>query len=247
MKYKLIVLWICVFTPFANANTRYINKIPDFTQTEIKGASFGNGQQFCGPTAVSNSIIWLSKSKDSQADLIKKLASKPYMNTSLKNGTGTKGMLKGIHKISRELFGNYRTLTYKGWRIHQKKYSSGEKAPDINWLKEGISAKSAVWLNIGWYKRAANHIDFVRTGGHWVTLVGHQGKNTLIIHDPAPRAGKHFANEYVRAEKLRSGKLTGKKKGLPISAKGFLALKEGMHIKKKADYAIIDGAIILRL
>ena len=244
---KLLILWICLSTPLAYANTRYINQIADFTQTDVIGASYGNGQQFCGPTAVSNSIIWLSNDRYSQLDLIKKLASKPYMNTSLKNGTGTKGMLRGIHKITNELFGRYTSLSYQGWRKHQKKYSTDKKVPDLKWLQQGISAESSVWLNIGWYKRAPNHVDLIRTGGHWVTLVGYQGNNTLILHDPSPRAGKSFANEYVRIEELKSGKLTGKKQGLPIDAKGFLALKEGMHMKKKADYAIIDGAIQLRL
>ena len=67
--------------------------------------------------------------------------------------------------------------------------------------------------------------------------------NVLIVHDPAPRAGQSFANEYVQTSMIRSGMLEGKLAGLPRLAKGYLRLGNGMHIKSGADVAIVDGAI----
>lgn len=64
----------CLSTP-AVGTTNFADPIPDFTQTDIKGNLSGNGEQFCAPVAVSNSIMWLANFDTGQAELIKKLAS----------------------------------------------------------------------------------------------------------------------------------------------------------------------------
>ncbi|MEM8723417.1 MAG: hypothetical protein AAGE84_29730 [Cyanobacteria bacterium P01_G01_bin.39] len=249
--FKVIKYWIftivvvCLSYP-SHATTEFANQIPDFTQTDIRSNYYGNGQQFCAPVAVSNSIMWLANLEYGQVELIEKLASSNYMNTNLQNGTGTTGVLNGVDRIARELFGSYERLEYQGWRKHPSRFLSTSRIPQIEWVKNGISDNSAVWLNIGWYKYDSLQDEYQRVGGHWVTVVGHH-QDTLVIHDPSPRAGKTFANEYVRVQRLSSGTLTGKKAGLPISARGFYTLNEGMHIKSSADYAIIDGAVVFEL
>ena len=243
----LIPLLLLLFLPLVTfSNTLYINEIPDFLQTSVKGGNSGNGQQYCAPAAVSNSLFWLNNKTDGQLSLIKKLASKKYMNTSLRNSTGTTGLLRGVSKISKELFGGYRLLEYQGWRKHPKKYSKGVKIPQYEWLTNGVSQTSATWLNIGWYKHYKDSNEYSRVGGHWVTLVGYSN-DAIIIHDPSPRAGSSFQNEYVTITPLKSGTLVGNKKGLPTSAKGYYSLGEGMHIKSRADLAILDGAVRLQL
>ncbi|MEL6440597.1 MAG: C39 family peptidase [Cyanobacteria bacterium J06621_8] len=245
-KYLIFIIFgVCLSYP-SYATTNFVNQIPDFTQTDIKGIQNGNGQQFCAPVAVSNSIMWLANLKYGQAELIQKLASPNYMNTSLQNGTGTTGLLIGTDKIARELFGSYKRLEYQGWRKHSQRFSSKIKTPQLEWIKDGISRNSAVWLNIGWYEYDSFQDEYIRTGGHWVTVVGYS-QDTLILHDPSPRAGKAFSNEYVQVDKLTSGILTGQKAGLPILAKGFYSLGNGMHLKSNADYAIIDGAVLFEL
>ena len=220
--------------------------VPDFTQTDVRGAGSGNGQQYCAPVAVSNSFIWLGDSNQSQLRLIEKLASSDYMNTSLKNGTGTTGVLRGADKLAKEMFGGYAQLEYQGWRKHPAQYSRGVKVPRLDWIVNGINEKSAVWVNVGWYRYNSATDEYRRIGGHWVTLVG-ADRNRLIFHDPAPRAGRDFANEYVTISRVESGMLTGKKSGLPTSARGYIVLGKGMHIKSSADTAIIDGVVKLRL
>ena len=246
IEYWILVIVSVFLSSTSHATTNYANQIPDFTQTDLQGSHIGDGQQFCGPVAVSNSIVWLSNFKGEQVKLIEKLASPGYMNTSLQNGTGTAGLMNGIDRIARELFKSYKRLEYQGWRKHPKRFSSAIKTPQLEWIKNGISSDSSVWLNIGWYKYDNWQKKYERIGGHWVTVVGHD-RDVLVLHDPSPRAGKAFSNEYVQVHRLSSGTLTGKKAGLPISATGFYSLDEGMHLKSGADLAIIDGAVILEL
>ncbi|WP_444911329.1 C39 family peptidase [Microbulbifer sp. PAAF003] len=242
---KYIITLILVVSTQAIANSAYINEIPDFTQTDIIQKKYGYGKQLCGPVAASNSLFWLNNQRLDQITLIKRLASKNYMNTSLNNGTGTSGMLRGIDKISNELFGRVKLLEYQGWRKHPAQYSNGAKVPSVQWLKEGVNSNSTVLINVGWYK--LDGIDtYKRVGGHWVTLVGYTS-GSLIIHDPAPRAGSSFANEYVKVSTIQSGTLTGNKKGLPRPAIGYIQLGQGMHIKSSTDLALIDGAIKLKI
>ena len=66
--------------------------------------------------------------------------------------------------------------------------------------------------------------EYKRVDGHWVTPVGSNGKQ-LIFHDPSPRAGGGFSNEFE-----------GRKSGLPTKEKG-------MHIKSSAEFTIIDGVV----
>jgi len=51
----------------------------------------------------------------------------------------------------------------------------------------------------------------------------------------------------VNIEKIKIGTLTGEKSGLPTSAKGRYILGKGMHLNSKADTAILDGVVRLKL
>lgn len=241
-----ILFVFCLCSPWCHATTAFINKIPDITQTQVKGSKTGNGRQYCAPVAVANSLAWMSGRTPQSMAMIRKLGSSQYMNTSLKNGTGTSGVLRGVNKLALEIFGGYKILEYEGWRKHPASYSTGIKLPNLKRLKSAVSEKSAAWLNIGWYRFNKSNREYLRIGGHWVTLVGSNHRQ-LILHDPAPRAGKSFANEYVTYHQIQAGTLVGNKQGLPRPARGYLQLGEGMHIKSKADVAIIDGVVYFEL
>ncbi|HAV14577.1 MAG TPA: hypothetical protein DCX06_13965 [Opitutae bacterium] len=235
---KLISILIPLLPYVVIGSIAYIDEIPDYTQ---------KNSQYCAPVAASNGLIWLSKQKGSKQErLIKKLASRRYMDTSDKDGTGTTGVLNGLGKVAKELFGTYSELEYQGWRLHPPQYSKGISKPDINWIKDGVSQSSMVLLNVGWYTHDAKKDVYERVGGHWVTLVGFEGE-MLVIHDPAPRAGKSFQNEEVQIKLIQEGNLEGKKSGLPTTANGRYILGAGMHLNSRADVAIIDGAVRLKL
>lgn len=243
---KIVFVLLILFPLTSLSEQSLINDIPDFTQTNVKGASSGNGQQYCAPVAVSNSLVWLSNNQHRQLEFINTLASKSYMNTSLKNGTGTTGVLRGVDKLSVELFGGYKELVYEGWRKHPQHFSQGVKIPDIERLKTYITKKSAAWINVGWYRYRKQSNEYQRIGGHWVTLVGVEADH-LIIHDPAPRAGRDFENEYVKYSVIENGTMTGNKAGLPVEAEGYISLGDGMHIRRKADFAIVDGVVYFKI
>ena len=240
---KRTLLVLCL-VPWAIAVGGNLNgSIPDFTQTDVGP---GAGQQFCAPTAVSNSLIWLMGGRGNQAQLVTLLASSSYMNTSLKNGTGTSGVLRGVHRYVNEHLGGYRTLSYQGWRKHPAKFGTGTRVPTIGFVERGVHRRSAAWINVGWYRRGETQREYRRVGGHWVTLVGiDTRKRQIIINDPAPRASN--GQEYVTYRQLLGGRLVGKKQGLPTDAKGYLELGTGMHLHRKADTAIIDGVVLLEL
>lgn len=229
----------------AASNTAYINQIPDFTQSHISGWQHRKGSQYCGPVAVSNSLYWLAEMKGSQQNLIKQLASARYMDTDITKGTRTTQLLDGVHSMAIDLLGGYASLEYQGWKLHPAIFSTGIEVPDIRWFTQGVTQDSAVWLNVGWYKYDRQRNLYYRVGGHWVTLVGYDG-NILILHDPAPRAGQSFANEYVHTAMIGNGALAGRVAGLPRPARGYLLLGKGMHIKSNADVGIVDGAIRFR-
>jgi hypothetical protein len=226
----------------AASNTVFIDEIPDFTQSDIHGRQHGYGAQYCAPVAVANSFYWLADMNGDEGDLVKLLASDRYMNTDTARGTTTTQFLNGVHAIAIELFGSYETLEYQGWKRHPRAFATGKTAPEWGWIIAGITADSAVWLNVGWYRYNPVNNRYTRIGGHWVTVVGYDG-NKLVIHDPAPRAGQSFANEYVHVSQLRGGMLDDPRSGLFRPARGYLVLGTGMHVKSTADIAIIDGAV----
>jgi hypothetical protein len=233
---------------YGSSNNSFYNEIPDILQTK-KTANFpGGGKQFCGPVAVSNSLVWLKGIQDEayQIELVHKLSKPEYMNTNTINGTGTVGLIRGIDKYVTEVWGGYKKLEYSGWRKSPKKYRSMLDKPTVLFMQKGLNRKASAWLNIGWYKLDKLNNEYQRIGGHWVTLVGYED-GRLIIHDPAPRAGKNFSNEFISYSILAAGKLVGNKKGLPKKAKGFIRLENGMHIPKRADAAIIDGVVLLQI
>ncbi len=130
-------------------------------------------------------------------------------------------------------------------RSIRRSTQAGESIPDFRWIANGVADDSAVWLNVGWYRIDEPSKTYNRVGGHWVTLVGYD-TDRLIIHDPAPRAGHVFANEYVHVSVIQQGILADSRTGSYRPAKGYLLLGEGMHIKSIADVAILDGAIKFR-
>jgi len=245
--------------------TEKVDSVPDMTQTDPAAKLPNGGRSHCGPVAVSNSLMWLAgngfenlspnlqEPGKAHFEIARSLGSKKYMNTNLETGTGAGGVLEGLARYIDDKGYEYSYLKFQGWRKHPERFGLGEPIPDLNWLKSGIEGNSAVSLNIGWYEYNPSTNEYARIGGHWVTLVGYgvdeKGKADpaiLIIHDPAPRGGKN-PHDYVRMELIDAGRLTGRQSGLPRSAKGYYKMTGGMHVKKTADFGILDCAVVLKM
>lgn len=244
--------------------SKKVASTPDLMQRNSKLTN--SGISYCAPVAVTNSLAWLAahefpkllptRSRDMESAMLEVagvLGSAKYMNTDPNKGTGCSGVMKGVSRYIRDRGYEYERLEMQGWRKHARAFPPVAAIPQLAWIKKGLIGKSAVWLNVGWYKYDQSTNEYNRIGGHWVTLVGYErdrrrkDPTVLIIHDPAPRAGRSFSNEFVSVEKIQSGTLTGEKAGLPRNAEGYYKLGSGMHLNKKADVAILDVTVVLEM
>lgn len=243
-----------------------LKQMPDLLQTDERGSFAGNGNNFCAPVSVSNSLIYLSRTEfpeilngpsDSildQYSMVNLLASKDYFDTDLKIGTGVSGVVNGTNKFLEERGCKIKCLEYQGWRRHPEEFSSGETVPNLDWIREGLINGGAIWLNLGWYKRIDDTPDFERVGGHWVTLSGfgvrrngEKDPSSLVVNDPSPGSGSKPSSQYCTVLEIKNGELTGEKAGLPRSAKGFFELGGEFNVSSRADVAIIDGVVRLEI
>jgi hypothetical protein len=230
------------------------SRTPDFLQTDREAGFARSGSQFCAPTAVSNSLMGLAANgyddlrpaggnKAAQIAMIRGLSE--AMNTSAAIGTDATQLLNGVEAYVTEAGYTIEELSHEGWRPVPSDYDAGE-LPDLDDIRNAIAdARSAVWLNVGWYTWDEDSGDYLRNGGHWVTVVGYDGDD-LLIHDPSPAAGSGFRTQQISLEELTEGRLTGKQKNLPRSAAGYYEVGGEMAVSP-GKTCILDGAVFLRL
>lgn len=161
---------------------------------------------FCGPTAVSNGVMYWVKTlgykklnPQSQVEMVKKLGSDDYMKSF--DGTGlyrlTWGLQKYLkdygHSLKRATIQHVATLTDRNSLNGLSYVKLTEKKDKIDikkFKKQIIQPKSTVILLWGDYKKNS-HGELERTGGHFVTVVGYgenkEGeldKNWIVFHNP---------------------------------------------------------------
>lgn len=250
---------------YGTSFTDRMDSIPDITQTDPKADFPYGGVHYCGPCAISNSLVWLGengyekllpKAADRmrmQVALVNIIASPKYMDTTLEWGTSPAGVLQGIDKYLEDCGYRNRRLSYQGYRKVPAKFANGTTMPQLDWVKAGLSGDSAVWLNVGWYRYSARKGEYVRLGGHWVTMVGF-GKdengqadpNVLIVHDPGAPSGEN-PNGYIRVMNLEAGRKLVTGSGRPLDSGGLYKLRGGLRISNNVDAAVLDGAIRLEM
>ena len=229
---------------------------PDFLQTDREGGFARGGTQFCAPTAVSNSLMWLAANgyddlipsgsgKEAQIEMIRTLSGPDYMKTSPTGGTDVATVISGIETYVTEAGYSIAELSYEGWRPAPDDALAGEY-PLLEDIQNGIAGdQGAVWLNVGWYRYDEDTDEYTRGGGHWVTVVGYAGDD-LLIHDPSPSAGAGFRTHRITLEELSSGELKGSHPNLPISASGYYEVG-GEMVVADGWTCILDGAVFLVL
>ena len=125
-----------------------------------------------------------------------------------------------------------------GWRSSKNRIG---KTPNVNWIKRSSIGNSNVVLNIGWYKYNKNSNTYLRTNGHYVSVVGFD-QNFLFVHDPAKRDGLLKKTLKCSLHNLASNSTLQLKSGQKTSSQGYFEL-DCLQIKNGNDLAIIDGAI----
>jgi hypothetical protein len=200
---------------------------PDYTQTDSAYGGFVTGDNYCGPTSVSNSLMWLADNgfpalaahtadrKKDQHDLIAKLGSPTYLNTtSLFNGTPPHQVVGGLKKYLGDQGVAYRRLQWQGWTpiAVPAEFDTGVEVPELDWLELAIERNAGVWLLLGFGTHDVAKGEYDITGGHWVTLVGHGWDGTradptyLVVHDPWTSGSN--ADAYVKVTALDPGEFS---------------------------------------
>ena len=230
--------------------------IPDFLQTDREAGFAKSGSQFCAPAAVSNSLMWLAdhgypnlrlsgNARTAQIAMIRKLSGPRFMKTSPSIGTAVAQVLAGVAAYVAAAGYKIRELKYEGWRPAARDMAAS-KYPNPGDIKAAVADdRKAVWLNVGWYSYDEDSGDYVRSGGHWVTVVGYD-HDDLLIHDPSPAAGAGFRTQRVTLDKLTEWRLTGEQRNLPRSARGYYEVGGEMAVAS-GKTCILDGAVLLTL
>jgi hypothetical protein len=229
----------------------HLDSIPDYYQNDTAFGGFPDGgQMYCGPVAVSNSLMHIISNgvfldtlpdfqfKKNQHALISKIASSRYIGTGPR-GTSPADICNGVEKFLSEENYTGATLSYCGWRPVPTKYRK-KSFPDFTFAEKILyKTRTAVWLNFGWYSYHKDRNQYFRRGGHWVTLISYLHSDTpiIVVHDPATsKAG----NDTITLTRLTDGQLTGKMAPLPVYASGYYRFTN-----KSGQYGIIDGFITL--
>jgi hypothetical protein len=185
-----------------DATAQKAAETPHFWQLDPRGGFANGGRDFCGPVAISDSLVYLARhgfpellpageGDKAQIALINLLASPHYLGTDPDRGTGCGSVLKGIEKYVVSHGYQCTTMEYKGLKVlgrREEEFNIADR-PDLDWMKRGIlDPHGAVWLDVGWYTRTAEG-QWKRTGGHWVPMVGYDPKDeyALLIHNPGTR------------------------------------------------------------
>lgn len=212
----------------AKSNLQNINKINDYSQSELRraipGYTLGG---FCAPTAASNIMKRFHRSKNvDQVEIIKTLSSPEYMNTVQGQGTKSKNFLKGIRKYMEENFMGYDYLRYQApYRLAN--YNKAGNIPDPKWIAEGVGLNKGAWISFLLVKHNKENNDYEVLSGHMVTVVGYliDRKNTiLIINDGADKSKDNAV--FLNLEQIKDGNIVGSS-GQKFSASGFWKIKEG--------------------
>jgi hypothetical protein len=238
---------------------------PDFCQTDKEGQFDNGGRKFCGPVAMSNALIWFAENgypqllsgknadKTAQIELIHVLGSPAYMRTEGADGTNVRRLMEGAEKYVAERGQRFAKLEYRGRSVVPKKQKPTDARPTLKWVAEAVaSPRGGACVNIGWYTHDAATDTYTRRGGHWMTATaaGADGdRPTIDLHDPASRSGKGKVTHHARLQRLTSGTLTGKARGLPTEAAGLFTIRDGIVpkqvLKGETTWPIIDGIVVM--
>ncbi len=232
---------------------------PDLTQTDPSLRLPGRGKSYCGPVAVSNSLMWLGEHgfpnllpeaptrRARHRDLVRTISTSAFMGTNRWSGTGPPGVLIGVSRYVKRNGYKIKRLRYQGWRGHQKVYSTGVRRPELSFIASGLNANSAAWLHVGWYRRVPRtRASYIRSGGHWLTVVARTGEREFLLHDPAPYAGES-ESERVTFNQISEGWLLAEGGRVSFKGRGYYRIEGGMHVKREGETAILDGVVVLEI
>jgi hypothetical protein len=235
---------------------------PDYLQTDPEGGFRSGGLNNCGPVSAANGFFYLAAQgypklrpqtaqgdKAAQTGLIQKLCSADYMATDVKGRTLLPELLRGLIRHVREAGYQVERLEFQGLSAVPAQMETHRKAnaPDLDWIKHSLkSRQSMVIAHLGWYEPDPKDTQlFRRKNGHYVTVVG-LDNHSLIVHDPAPYAGKTASSDPLRLAPFPIGKLDSPHTTLPVSSAGYWhAVVPSMQ--RKGIHCLLESVVVLTL
>ena len=245
------ILLALILLPLALPAADRAREMPDFCQGDTRhGQLPRSGASYCGPTALSNSLMWLdengfpklvkdySDSGRKQFELAHLLGTEKYLATDPVSGTSPKNLAYGIERYVKARGYSVKVETMN-WRSRVRRIG---RVMDRGWVVRTIKSGGHVLLNIGWCLDKGDH--YHRANGHFVTIADVKGTTAdpvFVIHDPAKRDGLEKRSLECRFVPLPAEKRLRLKSGTSTSTRGFYELR-GVKVKPGHDLAIIDGA-----
>ncbi len=252
-------------TPGAS-HTSKVAATPDYTQTDPAYGGFVDGNNFCGPTAASNALLYLrdngypslasmsGDAKQDQHDLIVEIASPTYMNTSgVFNGTPPADFLTGLAGYLSDRGVAFYSLEWQGWVpagfTVPAEYDTGIAVPTLDAIRLGVEGSAVAWLMLG--MGSTNGSTHTISSGHWVTVVGHgvdasgPSPSSIVVHDPWTNGSPDF---YTQASPLPPGQFVVDYPGfdgLTFDATGSLVLEGDWSFSSPDVYVL--GLVVLRM
>jgi len=209
---------------------------PDLCQRDARLPD--QGSMHCAPTAVANTLLWLGHKgalPPLAPDALTMVEELAHLMGTDGDGTSNYDLRDGLSEFLQR-----RGLSA---RVEGRGIFDGPTPP--RWLHESLSERGGVWLNFGFYEHNARSDLYVRSSGHWVTLVGYSGQ-ALFVHDPAARAGIAKRTETLYVDPIQTGLLQDAR-GKRRSARGFLRVRQGLALPSKDKVALLDGAVRMHL
>ena len=250
--YQTIALFVVLAVPTYNYYYEKLMDMPDVNQSN--STLPGNGSNYCGPASASNGLAWLADNgypdlfdQPDQVELMRDLGE--YCNTNPSNGTGPVSMLNGLEDYIADSGYSIKRLEYQGMRNVIGWSQFNERTPSKDWMMQGLEGNSMVLLGVGWYEKDGN--DYVRNGGHWITLAGYEVPwGVIYASDPSGRSANAYGSpwhEWITLDRLpRTASVQVESKSFPgnqcYSLGGDLLVN-----KNRGDVGILDSVIVLEL
>ena len=229
----------------------WFKAIPDRPQIDSRLPN--RGRMHCGPTAVSGALMWfarngfpelLSEAKDDDDDLqyamIRRL--EKMMRTDPVKGTGPNAFLDGVKAYVESCGLREYAIEFCGYRSTPAWCKPTGKYPTPQWLARMNEGTAVTWLHIAWYKPGPEGKGLVRSGGHWVTVIGvgrdakgQEDAMCLTVVDPSNSTGTDWKKHTVRMVEMDDPALPGRYKLV------------GQIVRNNITLVMLDNAVGLRL
>ncbi len=156
----------------------------------------GNGEDYCGPTASSMSLLWLGKNGFTQ------LAPAAATEVEMQNLVEVMGGLMNTTPSGGNAGTGYDEYL-EGWETYFRARGVGNRftraanpnTPDLNWLANHNGNQTVVNFTVAWFSETSTPGTYAQAGGHFLTLLATDvPAGTATINNPYPSALFNVAN-----------------------------------------------------